>query len=218
MIKIEEVEVYGWKAALRGMRNPKDSWHLADSKFNGNSVVIGPNDLRLAKALHNGGPVHSKYKRFIHISMDITAPLYWWKEFDTYKVGTNCNSCSTMHRIEFNEFTRDMFSCEHMNEDSLKVLDDTIVLLNKYRDEFNRVKKDKTQKEYAKHIWWQMIQALPTSFNQKRTIEITYENATNMYTWRYTHKQDEWVKFCEMLMTLPYAKDIILPPHLQKEN
>lgn len=225
MIKIENVEVCGWRAALRGMRNPKDSWHLADSTFriDSDSMQIvcdmGPNDLKLAKQLHMGGPVHSKYKRYIIIYMDITAPLYWWKEYDTYKVGTTANSCSTMHKIEAYEFTRDMFSHEHLNEESLKLLDETIIHLNKMRTHYLNIKNDKSISDAVKkEVWWQLIQSLPTTFNQKRTVEFSYEVATNMYRWRYCHKQDEWRILSEFLISLPYGKDIILPPEFIKNE
>ena len=209
MIKIENIKVSGWEAALRGMRNPKDSWHLSDSTYEP-EFRFGPNDLKLAKMLHKGGPVHSKYKRYIIITMDITAPLYWWNEFDTYKVGTVANSCSTMHKIEAYEFTRDMFSYEHLNTTGLGLLDMTIQFLNKERARFNE--SDKKDKD----AWWQLIQSLPSSFNQKRTVQLSYENATSMYMWRHNHKQDEWRELCKVFETLPYADDILIPPTKQQ--
>ena len=205
MIKVTEIEVYGLKAAMRGMRNPKDSWHKGDSTEN----TIGPNDLKLAKALHSNGPVHSKYKRQIFVPMDIDAPLYWWKEFDTYKVGTVANSCSTMHKIHAYPFTREMFSHEHLNEDSLNILDEVIAILNMYRKKFVESKE--------RNDWLQLIQLLQKKINQKRTVSLNYENLTNMYVSRRLHKQDEWREFCKMIETLPYASDIIIPPSLVKE-
>ena len=209
MIKVENINVSGWEAALRGMRNPKDSWHLADSVYDP-EFRFGPNDLRLAKKLHNGGPVHSKYKRYIIITMDITAPLYWWKEFDTYKVGTVANSCSTMHKIGAHEFTREMFSHEHLNATGLGLLDTTIQFLNEERLKFEK------SDEKDKDSWWQLIQSLPSSFNQKRTVQFSYENATSMYMWRHAHKQDEWRKLCKIIESFPYADDIIIPPTPQQ--
>ena len=203
MIKIENIEVYGWEAALRGMRNPKDSWERSDSKFIP-EFVFGEKDLELATKLHKAGPVHSKYKRFINITMDITAPLYWWKEFDTYKVGTVANSCSTMHKIDAYKFDVDMFSHEYINDkEGKEVLDAIVKYLNNNREKFHKTKdKDK---------WYKLIQMLPSSFNQKRTVLFSYEVATNMYTWRHNHKQDEWREFCKVLETLPYARNILIP-------
>lgn len=199
MIKIEEIEVFGWRGAFRGMRNPKDSWEKSDSDFTGTTPHIGAADLELAKKLIAGGPVHSKFMRMITVQMDITAPLYWWKEFDTYKVGTAANSCSTMHTLHKRDLTLDDFSTEHLTEGSLRALKDNIHTINDYRDLFIRTKE--------KVYWWQMIQLLPTSFNQKRTVQVSYEVLRNMYRWRKDHKQDEWKRFCYIVsMTFPYSE------------
>lgn len=221
MITIENVETYGWEAAIRGMRNPMNSWDKSDSEhicescedpwggtgyiFDTNVVDIGPNDLDLMKRLSNAGTDHRKYLRMITVYCDITAPLYWWKEFDTYKVGTVANSCSTMHKIQAKEFTLDDFSHEHLISDCL--LEHVINELNIYRDIYNNY--DKQTDEYKfdfskKDIWWQMIQLLPSSYNQKRTVMLNYEVLTNMYKSRKNHKLDEWREFCDWIKTLPY--------------
>jgi hypothetical protein len=226
MIKIDQIEVAGWRPALRGMRNPKDSWSRADSVITNDPVTgfqvceMGPNDLNLAKNLHMGGPVHSKYKRYLIITMDISAPLYWWKEFDTYKVGTVADSCSTMHKIEAYPFTTDMFSHEHLDKENMKVLNMTIDLLNNDRLAYLAAKNDdRFTEEQKKEMWWQLIQSLPSTFNQKRTVQLNYEVATNIYRWRHNHKQDEWRTLCSVFLTLPYAHDIILPPEfIEKEE
>lgn len=224
MIDVKNIEISGWRAALRGMRNPKDSWSKADSTVeidsDGNQkIIIGPNDLKLAVSLHKGGPVHSKFKRFIIITMDITAPLYWWKEFDTYKVGTAANSCSTMHRIEYYPFTRDMFSIEHLSEKNLKVLDATIDVLNEEREKYLKIKNDPNiSEEEKKDVWWQLIQMLPSTFNQMRTVQFSYENATNMTMWRWNHKQDEWRELIRLFMKFPLAEEIILPSSLEYDE
>ena len=203
MIKIENIDVYGWESALRGMRNPKDSWERSDSKFIP-EFVFGKNDLELASNLHKAGPVHSKYKRFIIITMDVTAPLYWWKEFDTYKVGTVANSCSTMHKIDAYEFNMGMFSHDHLKDkESQELFNSIIDYLNDRRNEF--------LKTNDKEKWYNLIQMLPSSFNQKRTVLFSYEVATNIYRWRQNHKQDEWRDFCKVLETLPYASNILIP-------
>lgn len=209
MIKIENAEVMGWEAAIRGMRNPMNSWEKSDS-FHTFIVdertqeekpfehFIGPADLKLMKMLADAGPVHGKFLRMIAVYLDITAPLYWWKEFDTYKVGTVANSCSTMHRIHDKEFTLEDFSTDHLTDYSKGVLEDLIVeTLNAYRERYlaGRDKED----------WWQMIQLLPSSYNQKRTVMLNYEVLRNMYTYRREHKLDEWVDFCKWIETLPYA-------------
>lgn len=209
MIKIENEFVSGFDAALRGMRNPKDSWEKSDSKWVDGEFIIGPNDMQLAKSLHKGGPVHSKFKRMIHVSVDVTAPLYWWKDYDTYKVATTANSCSTMHKIHSYEFNRSMFSTEHMTEQSLAVLDIIISTMEYYRNLFLETND--------KNYWWQMIQLLPTSFNQKRTLDFNYETISNILMWRWNHKQDEWVNFCKFLITLPYVKDFAIPEAVRDE-
>ena len=196
MIKIENIEVFGWEAAIRGARNPMNSWDRMDSGYNNGDFFIGENDLKMLRGLCIAGTDHRKWMRMVNVTMDITAPLYWWKEFDTYKVGTVANSCSTMHKIQAKEFELDDFSHEHLTCLSLQILDDTVRVLNHYRDEFNETK----DKEY----WWQMIQLLPSSFNQKRTVQLNYEVLNTMYRARQNHKLDEWRQFCNTLQSMPY--------------
>lgn len=206
----------GWEAAIRGMRNPLNSWEKSDSEYKcpylkpevghtpsccRENMCIGPNDLDLMKRLRNAGTDHRKFMRMITVYVDITAPLYWWKEFDTYKVGTVANSCSTMHKIHAKEFTLEDFSCEHLNEPSLKNLRSVIKCMNDYREEF--------LKDKDKHNWWQMIQLLPSSYNQRRTVMLNYEVLANIYRSRINHKLDEWRDFCEWIKTLPYSEIII---------
>ena len=242
MIKIENFEVLGWEHAIRGMRNPMNSWEKSDSVFidedgdwytitgdsgpfknvdefstDGQQVYIGPNDLDLMKRLRNAGTDHRKFMRMITVYLDITAPLYWWKEFDTYKVGTVANSCSTMHKIAAKEFTLDDFSHEHLfhnvndtemwlDIDFFNVLDNTIFYLNKARELYLETKD--------KQYWWQMIQLLPSSYNQKRTVMLNYEVLANIYPMRKNHKLDEWRDFCKWIETLPYSELITK----EKEN
>ena len=208
MIKIEHVEAIGFDPALRGMRNPMNSWHLSDSDATNN--VIGENDLKLAKQLAKAGTDHSKYLRMIPVYMDITAPLYWWKEFDTYKVGTVANSCSTMHKIHAKEFTLDDFSHDHLLPQWESVLMGTIEALNECRCAY--VEKSATDKSAPdkKQLWWQMIQLLPSSYNQKRTVMLNYQALMNIHHARKTHKLDEWREFCRVVETLPYFKEIYL--------
>ena len=217
MIKIENPRTYGWMSAVHGMRNPMNSWDKSDSYEThgeyGDRFFFGENDLTLAKKLTQAGPDHRKFLRQIFVSMDITAPLYWWKEYDTYKVGTVANSCSTMHKIHEKEFTLDDFSCERLMDYSdvylrsvlceppIVVLGRTISTLNIFR----RMYLEKKDKDY----WWQMIQLLPSSYNQLRTVTLTYENLLNIYRARKDHKLDEWRKFCEVIAELPYFKDFI---------
>lgn len=218
MLKIENVDVMGWEAAIRGMRNPMNSWEKSDSsfwppinittsrdidsgyypKYSKPETYIGPNDLDLMNRLRNSGTDHRKFMRMITVYLDITAPLYWWKEFDTYKVGTVANSCSTMHKIAEKEFTLDDFSHEYLNEKSLYMLNDTIQYLNAVREAFIETKD--------KHYWWQMIQLLPSSYNQRRTIMLNYEVLTNIYKSRRNHKLDEWHTFCDWIEDLPYSE------------
>lgn len=206
MIKIENVEVVGFAAAIRGMRNPMNSWSKSDSCFcpnepccEGNcSMMIGPNDLDLMKRLRNAGTDHRKFMRMIAVYVDITAPLYWWKEYDTYKVGTVANSCSTMHKIHDRELTLDDFSYEHLTPWNETVLANLIVELNANRDRYLQTKE--------KEDWWQMIQLLPSSYNQKRTVMFNYEVLANMYKSRKDHKLDEWQNFCSWIKTLPYSE------------
>ena len=198
MIKIENVDVYGFEAAIRGARNPKNSWHLMDSGYNNGEFEIGENDYDLLRRLTIAGPEHRKWNRMVTVTMDITAPLYWWKEYDTYKVGTVANSCSTMHKIQAKKFEISDFSVEHLR--SLRVMHEVIDELNFYRDKFNKSK--------SKDDWWEMIQLLPTSYNQKRTVHLNYEVLGTMYHQRRHHKLDEWVEFCDTIKTLPYSEFI----------
>lgn len=230
MIEIERVEIYGWEAAIRGMRNPMNSWSKSDSSYfsskslsgylhHGEFVHIGKNDLTLMKSLIKAGSDHRKFLRFINVTCDITAPLYWWKEFDTYKVGTVRNSCSTMHTIAKKEFTLDDFSFEHVEslgdvdgfsleyDDCTRVMtgdvlkDRIVEVLN-----FNREKYLETK---DKKYWWEMIQLLPSSYNQRATIQLNYEVLMKMYHERKNHKLDEWKTFCEWVKTLPYMEEFI---------
>ena len=205
MIEIVNEETYGWEEAIRGMRNPMNSWNMSDSKWDGfgeaHGYSIGGNDLSLMKKLVKAGSDHSKFMRMITVYCDITAPLYWWKEYDTYKVGTVANSCSTMHKIHAKEFTLDDFSHEHLDEFGINNLILLVRFLNFNREEFVQTKN--------KENWWQMIQLLPTSFNQKRTVQLNYAVLRNMYHSRRHHKLDEWHTFCEWVENLPYAKELI---------
>lgn len=219
MIKFENTEVMGWEAAIRGMRNPMNSWEKSDSGWspdwpmdnyifvdpdNDNylELAIGPNDQKLMTALRKAGTDHRKFMRMIAVYVDITAPLYWWKEFDTYKVGTVANSCSTMHKIAEKEFTIEDFSHEHLENSWLVHLKETIKLLNEARDAYHWCNTD-AKKEW----WWQMIQLLPSSYNQKRTVMLNYEVLTNIYKSRNNHKLDEWsVGFMDWIKSLPYSE------------
>lgn len=247
MLKIENTEVFGWEHAIRGMRNPMNSWEKSDSRMVycdgecsscdayelfsddscmtalGENIIIGPNDRELAVKLAKAGTDHRKFMRMITVYLDITAPLYWWKEFDTYKVGTVANSCSTMHKIAAKEFTLEDFSCEHLyhedynrdlitsaivDEDErsmhavwatpLDILKFTIEMLNSYREQYLTT--------LDKDDWWQMIQLLPSSYNQKRTVMLNYEVLANIYKSRRNHKMDEWHTLCDWIETLPYSE------------
>ena len=241
MLKIENWEVLGWEHAIRGMRNPMNSWEKSDSGYCQRDLLrdcttcvhkstdypvcysgfdIGPNDYTLMKNLRNAGTDHRKFMRMITVYLDITAPLYWWKEFDTYKVGAVANSCSTMHKIHSKEFTIDDFSCEHLLEQKdvnvpddsccnwnwegcgiitpINILEETIDMLNKAREMF----LETNDKKY----WWQMIQLLPTSYNQKRTVMLNYEVLANIYKSRRNHKLDEWHALCDWISELPYSE------------
>jgi len=231
MLKIDNVEVLGWEHAIRGMRSPKNSWAMSDSEFGvlwsenqeADMIVedddnwisyIGPNDRKLMMTLRNAGTDHRKFMRMITVYLDITAPLYWWKEFDTYKVGTVANSCSTMHKIHAKEFTLEDFSHEHVLRDNsvtvnyvendFRILNNlqwlmlTIDLLNSMREAYLKTKD--------KIFWWQMIQLLPSSYNQKRTVMLNYEVLANMYKSRRDHKLDEWHTLCDWMETLPYSE------------
>ncbi len=200
MIKLEEADMWGWEHAIRGMRNPMNSWGKSDTSFCPFDR-IGDDDLTLMKKLISAGVSHRKFLRQIFVSVDITAPLYWWKEFDTYKVGTVSNSCSTMHKIHAKEFTLDDFSKEHLCGLSISVLRDVINVMNFERQHYLDCKD--------KDCWWQMIQLLPNSYNQKRTITVSYENLLNMYGQRKNHKLDEWRDFCKWIIALPYMEEFI---------
>lgn len=215
MLKIKNVETYGWEAAIRGMRNPKNSWdksdslHCCDEESNcgdcgyfhcpqGNPLVIGKNDMKLMTTLANAGTDHGKFLRMITVTLDITAPLYWWKEFDTYKVGTVANSCSTMHKIADKEFTLDDFSHEQMHDAFRADLRRLVELLNIARNKFLETGD--------KRFWWDMIQLLPSSYNQRRTVLLNYAVLKNIYHARKDHKLDEWHTFCDWIERLPYSK------------
>lgn len=242
MIKLENTEVVGWEHAIRGMRNPMNSWEKSDSRscgtcgdcdicidydncpfdHDGHKFVIGPNDLDLMTRLRNAGTDHRKFMRMITVYLDITAPLYWWKEFDTYKVGTVANSCSTMHKIHEKEFTIDDFSCEHLLQSSptkvelysalvcapthdgkpqwtpMMHLLSNIAGLNYYREKYLETKDKK--------YWWQIIQLLPSSYNQKRTVMLNYEVLANIYKSRKGHRLDEWKTMLDWIEELPYAE------------
>ena len=223
MLKIENTEVVGWEAAIRGMRNPMNSWDKSDSHSCGTcgdcdicidydncpygydylKTVVGPNDLDLMTRLRNAGTDHRKFMRMITVYLDITAPLYWWKEFDTYKVGTVANSCSTMHKIHEKEFTLEDFSTEHLYPEVREAFENTIIkYLNEARKTYNFLSDTPSKKD----AWWQMIQLLPTSYNQKRTVMLNYEVLANIYKSRRNHKLDEWHTFCDWIEELPYSE------------
>lgn len=224
MIKFENIETFGWESAIRGMRNPMNSWEKSDSEYKYENIrdsigtfVIGPNDLKLMQSLIRAGTDHSKFMRMINVTVDVTAPLYWWKEFDTYKVGTVANSCSTMHKIHSKEFVLEDFSHEHMLDvereainfnntsgdywNSIALLDITVRILNVYRQKYLETKDKK--------YWWQMIQLLPSSYNQKRTVQLNYQVLRNIYFSRRNHRLDEWIHFTKDILSLPYAKELI---------
>ena len=203
MLKVERISVMNMENAIRGARNPMNSWARMDSYYDDKgNFVLGENDLSLASRLAVAGSDHRKFLRQIIVSMDITAPLYWWKEFDTYKVGTVANSCSTMHKIQAKEFSRDDFSCDRMTDEALAVLDSVIAFLEAERVKFNET-KDKAP-------WHNMIQLLPSSFNQMRTVSMNYEVLINIYYARRHHKLAEWHTLCEAIESLPYANELIL--------
>ena len=210
MLLTERISVMNMENAIRGARNPMNSWARMDSYYDeeGN-FVLGDNDLSLASRLAKAGSDHRKYLRQVIVSMDICAPLYWWKEFDTYKVGTVANSCSTMHKIQAKEFTRADFSCEKMSEGALTVLDSVISFMETERLAFIEI-KDKAH-------WHNMIQLLPTSYNQLRTVTLNYEVLINIYRARRYHKLDEWKILCAEIEKLPYAKELILLREMDDE-
>ena len=203
MIKIERTSVMNFENAIRGARNPLNSWARMDSEYDEDgNYILGENDLSLAIRLAKAGNDHRKFLRQIFVSVDITAPLYWWKEFDTYKVGTVANSCSTMHKIHAKAFERDDFSCDRLDEDGLRALDALIEYLEGERVKFCEDKNNKQS-------WHNMIQFLPSSYNQMRTVTMNYENLINMYYARKTHKLAEWHTYCDWIMSLPYANELI---------
>lgn len=209
MIKFENTDVIGWEHAIRGMRNPMNSWDKIDSSYSTGKIsdeiqiekplfVIGKSDFHLMERLRNAGTDHRKFMRMIMVYVDIIAPLYWWKEFDTYKVGTVANSCSTMHKIAAKRFDQDDFSHEHLTNSGNYILNCTIDMLNDYRTRYLETKDKK--------YWWQMIQLLPSSYNQKRTVMLNYEVLANVYDSRKEHKLDEWrIGFMDWIKTLPYS-------------
>ena len=203
MLLTERISVMNMENAIRGARNPMNSWARMDSTYDekGN-FILGENDLSLAHRLAKAGTDHRKFLRQIIVSIDITAPLYWWKEFDTYKVGTVANSCSTMHKIQSAPFTRDMFSHDHLTGEGLAALDTLIAFLESERIRYNETKD--------KQAWHNMIQLLPSSFNQMRTVTLNYEVLINIYYARRHHKLDEWHTLCHAIEALPYAKELIL--------
>ena len=208
MLTIENAETFGWEAAIRGMRNPKNSWSKSDSRWSSPDekgtdaprFIVGENDLKLASALANSGTDDGKFLRMIHVQLDVTAPLYWHKEADQYKVGTVTDSCSTMHKIHAKEFTLDDFSHEHLYS-PMHDLKPTVDLLNVYRERFLET-KDKAD-------WWQLIQLLPSSYNQRRTWDLNYAVLRNIYHARKGHRLDEWHTLCDWIETLPYSKELI---------
>ena len=226
MLKIEKFVTASpeqWEIIIEGMRNPLNSWNKSDSLFFDDAeghacrisqgvgdlslIEIGPNDHSLMERLDNAGTEHRKFMRMIPVWVTLSAPLYWWKEADTYKVGTVRNSCSTMHKIQAKEFTHEDFSCEHMNQRSSLHLKDTIDLLNDYREKYLvAVKTEPETGLSAKDVWWQMIQLLPSSYNQKATLFLNYEVLSNMYHQRKNHKLDEWHTFCDWIRELPYSE------------
>ena len=253
MIKIDNVELWGFSAAVRGTRNSFNSWDKSDSNFSMAIPVIGEADLKLMENLSSGGSSHAKFRRFVEVSLDITAPLYWWKEFDTYKVGTVANSCSTMHTIADKEFTRNDFSHEHLrsyaknpelkdavsywvepNEEPKLQIDDTVAILGdgsitlspvglldvviKMLNQCRFMYKNTEDTDKKKEYWWQMIQLLPSSYNQKRTVLLNYEVLYNIYKDRRHHKLDEWQQFCDWIETLPYTKGIVTPKVVEKNT
>ena len=218
MLKIENVDIFGWEASIRGLRSPMNSWDKSDSGymteydeggFEAEFYKISQNDLKLMQSLVKAGSDHSKFMRMINVTLDITAPLYWWKEFDTYKVGTVRNSCSTMHKITEKEFTLDDFSHEHLIVASLNSLNRTIDDLNSCRDGYLNENISKNP-EWKKEVWWQIIQLLPSSYNQRATAQLNYAVLRNMYHSRKNHKLDEWKDFCKWIETLPYSELITM--------
>lgn len=202
MLEMKITNVTGWEDAIRGMRNPLNSWNSSDTKIKDNNIIIGENDLSLMKKLINAGTDHRKFLRMINIYTDINAPLYWYKEMDTYKIGTVTNSCSTMHKIHETSFSFENFSTERLLIEGLIEMKNIVTLLNETREKFIETKD--------KHYWYQLIQLLPSSYMQKRTMMFNYETALNIYNSRKEHKLDEWKKFCKILIEeLPYFNEFI---------
>lgn len=202
MLTVDHISVMNLENAMRGARNPLNSWGRSDSHYDGDgNYILGENDLSLATRLCSAGTDHRKFIRQILVSMDITAPMYWWKEFDTYKVGTVANSTSTMHKIHAKTFERSDFSCDHMTDETLKHFDGTIAYLEQVRGRYLET-KDKAH-------WYDLIQLLPSSYNQMRTVTLNYEVLANIYYARRTHKLDEWHTLCDVILSLPYAKELI---------
>lgn len=230
MLKVENIDVFGWRAAIRGMRNPMNSWDKSDSSFiaggewydilgssgpaspneEDGDINLGSKDIELMKKLIAAGTEHRKFLRMIHIQMDIVAPLYWWKEFDTYKVGTTANSCSTMHKIAAKEFTLDNFSYEKLYSDNREFLKEAVDRLNGERTMYLETKD--------KRYWWQMIQLLPSSYNQRRTVDFSYETALKIIKERSNHKLDEWHVFIDEFMKLPYMEKFAKTLELTEEK
>lgn len=223
MLKIEKTVLPSpeqWEIIIEGMRNPMNSWHLSDSwkthienpetlNTADHEFFLGEADHRLMTNLAKGGTTHAKYRRMITVFATINAPMYWWKEFDTYKVGTVANSCSTMHKIHAKEFTMEDFSHEHLCGESMMLLESIVHYLNVCRNSFIHANEHNVPANYSKQDWWQMIQLLPTSFNQKRTVMLNYEVLAGIYPTRKNHKLDEWHTFCRWIEELPHS-DIII--------
>lgn len=209
MIRVENISVSGWEAAVRGMRNPMDSWAKSDSRMTEDGYIIGEADAELMRKLVEAGSDHRKFLRFLTASMDIAAPLYWWKEYDTYKVGTVANSCSTMHRVHAKPFALDDFSTEHLFPGNVRVMQDIIAVLNREREAYLHgacgAPGECGFPPRDKRVWLQFIQLLPSSYNQRRTVLVSYEALRNMYHARKAHKLDEWRVFCRKVEQLPYA-------------
>lgn len=212
MIAITNIDIWGWEAAVRGMRNPLNSWDKSDTEFSSdssNDISLGEKDLVLMLRLSKSGESHAKYRRMIQVSMDILAPLYWWKEFDTYKVGTVANSCSTMHTLHTRDLTLDDFSCEHLRVAARNVLKVTIEAINAERQAY--MGEGLPAAKGDKQCWYSMIQLLPSSYNQLRTVSTNYEVLSRILADRSNHKLDEWQVFCEWIRTLPHAETLVRP-------
>lgn len=209
MIEITNTQTFGFEGAIRGMRNPMNSWDKSDSDFS-DGVNLGPNDLNLAKRLINCGPSDRKFLRMIHVTMDITAPQYWWREFDTYKIATTANSSSQMHKIHSRNLTLDDFSHEHLDEKGIKALEAIIAVINDYRISY----KETNDKE----DWYRMIQLIPQSSHYLRTVDLNYETLISMYFSRRYHKQYEWREFCKWIETLPYMKEFLTPEEKKDDS